>query len=129
MQIFNETGNYCIYSLSFTHTYSFIYSLTYSQCNEYETRLVNTSNAYELSLRQKEQQLQEAHVHCEELSSRLNNSHNRDLQMVKDAKDNEIRELKMIIAQLQDNVFNLIYSLFVILLTIFSIVKQDSSWH
>lgn len=90
--------------------------------------MVNTSNAYELSLRQKEQQLQEAHEHCEELSSRLNTSHNRDLQMVKDAKDNEIRELKATIRQFEDNVFNLIYFFYLFyILTASSIVEQDSS--
>lgn len=65
--------------------------------------MANTSNAYELSLRQKEQQLQEAHTYCEELSSRLNDSHNRDLKLIKDSKDNETCELKAKIAQLQDN--------------------------
>jgi hypothetical protein len=89
------------------------------QCNDYEIRLINTSNAYELSLRQKEQQLQEAHAHFEELSSRLNTSHSRDLQMIKDSKDNEIRELKIRIVQLQENVsqyFSHIYCLQVVLI-------------
>lgn len=117
MQTFNKTGITSYPNLIVCLRNISIY-FTFQQCNDYEIRLINTSNAYELSLRQKEQQLQEAHAHCEELSSRLNASHSRELQMIKDTKDNEIRELKIRIMQLQENVsqyFSHIYCLQVVL--------------